>query len=337
MPKLAGKFVALRKCGLVPSRIILPIGIAITSYLIDLKTPDDIADGFFYLLAVLSCVWVPCANAALYTAFGLMLPMLVGSFGSPSSSPPRTGITNRVLGLIVMWLVAFVVWRNARLIRDREHNLAQLKRLHDSTERGANAERIELSRWLHDALAQQLVAVGWSLDRMVRHAPEVGEVQAEARELRAMINGAMKTVHRKAVLLRKFDNERDGLPVLVERHVADFIGRTGLSVELSGTKCLGRVPVTYTIVCLEVVQEALTNVAKHAGTNRILVEIGEESGAIHISIRDDGRGMDMAVPRKPDRLGLLRLHERLIAIGGSLTVSNAMPHDGRIEARVPLE
>jgi signal transduction histidine kinase len=236
-----------------------------------------------------------------------------------------------------MWLVAFVVWRNARLIRDREHNLAQLKRLHDSTERGANAERIELSRWLHDALAQQLVAVGWSLDRMVRHAPEVGEVQAEARELRAMINGAMKTVHRKAVLLRKFDNERDGLPVLVERHVADFIGRTGLSVELSGTKCLGRVPVTYTIVCLEVVQEALTNVAKHAGTNRILVEIGEESGAIHISIRDDGRGMDMAVPRKPDRLGLLRLHERLIAIGGSLTVSNAMPHDGRIEARVPLE
>jgi signal transduction histidine kinase len=190
---------------------------------------------------------------------------------------------------------------------------------------------------LHDGLAQQLVAVGWSLDRIVRRASEVREVQAEARELRAMIDGALRTVHRKAVELRKSDDERDGLRVLVERHVADFIGRTGLSVELSGTKCLERVPVTYTIVCLRVLQEALTNVAKHASATRILIEIGEEPGAIHITITDDGRGIDMVAPRNPDRLGLLGLRERLTAIGGSLTVSNATPHGVRIEARVPIE
>ena len=54
-------------------------------------------------------------------------------------------------------------------------------------------------------------------------------------------------------------------------------------------------------------------------------------------VTDDGRGIDMAAPRKPDRLGLLGLYERLTAIGGSLTVSNAMPHGVRIEARVPIE
>jgi signal transduction histidine kinase len=321
----------------LPPQIILPVGIAIASFLIDLKTPDDIADGFLYLLAVLSCIWVPFTTSALYTAFGLMLPMLVGAFVSPSIAPPWTAITNRALGAIVMWLTAIIVWRNARLIGDREHTLAELERLHGATERAANAERIELSRWLHDGLAQQLVAVGWSLDRIVRHAGDAKEVQAEARELRAMINGALKTVHRKAVELRKLDNELDGLPVLVERHVADFIGRTGLSVELSGTKKLERVPVTYTIVCLKVLQEALTNVAKHASASRILVQIGEESGAVHITITDDGRGMDMVATRNPERLGLLGLHERLTAIGGSLTVSNAVPRGVRIEARVPVE
>jgi signal transduction histidine kinase len=327
-----------RKWGpLVPPQIILPVGIAIASFLIDLNTPDDIADGFFYLLAVLSCVWVPCTNSALYCALGLMLPMLLGSFASQSSSLPWAGIANRMLGVIVMWLVAVVVWRNARLNRDREHTLVQLERLHDSTERAANAERIELSRWLHDGLAQQLVAVGWSLDRIRRHAPEVREVEAEARELRSIINAALTTVHAKAVELRKSDNEQDGLPVLVERHVADFIGRTGLSVKLSGTKCLDKVPVANTIVCLKVLQEALTNVAKHASASRILVEIREEPTAIQITITDDGRGIDIAAPRKPDRLGLLGLHERLAAIGGSLKVSNAVPHGVRIEARVPIE
>jgi signal transduction histidine kinase len=267
----------------------------------------------------------------------LMLPMLVGAFVSPSSAPPWTATTNRALGAIVMWLAAIIVWRNARLIRDREHTLSELERLYGATERAANAERIELSRWLHDGLAQQLVAVGWSLDRIVRHAGDAREVEAEARELRSVINGALKTVHRKAVELRKLDNEQDGLPVLVERHVADFIGRTGLPVELSGTKMLERVPVTYTIVCLRVLQEALTNIAKHAGASRIVVEIREESRAIHITITDDGRGIDIVAARNPERLGLLGLHERLTAIDGSLTVSNAVPHGVRIEARIPIE
>jgi hypothetical protein len=181
MAKLARNSIGQKRCGpFVAPQIALPVGIAITSFLIDLKTPDDIADGFFYLLAVLSCVWVPYTTSALYTAFGLILPMLLGSLGSTSSSPPWTGITNRVLGVIVMWLVALVVWRNARLIRDRVSTLARLAQLHD------------------------------------------------------------------------------------------------------------------------------------------------------------GRGFDTDAPRPPDRLGLLGLHERLTAIGGSLTVSNVTPHGVRIDALIPI-
>lgn len=338
MTNVSRKSTVMKKCPrFIPPQILLPAAIGITSFLIDLKTPDDIADGFIYLLAVLSCVWIPCPSSALYAAFGLMFPMLLGFWASPSSPSPWTGITNHVLGVVVMWLVALVVWRGARLIREREHTLAQLERLHEATERAANAERIELSRWLHDGLAQQLVALGWSLDRIVRHASEQKKVQAEAQELRGVIDDALQTVHRKAVELRKWDSEHDGLSALVEQQIAAFIGRTGLPVELNGAKCLERVSESHKLVCLKVLQEALTNSAKHAQASRIVVEIREEPRAIHMSITDDGHGIDTEARRKPDRLGLLGLHERLGSIGGSLIVSNALPHGLRLEARIPIE
>jgi signal transduction histidine kinase len=320
-----------------PPQIILPLGIALAAFLIDLKTPDDIADGFFYMLAVVSCVWVPCAKSALYTALGLMLPMTLGFFASPLATPPWTGVFNRVMGAMVMWLVALVVWRDALLIRDRERALAQLEQLHSAVERGATAERIELSRWLHEGLAQQLVTVGWSLDRIASQSLDETRVHAEASELRTTINDALKTVHRKAVELRTLESDPEGLPIFVARHVADFIDRTGLSIEVGDTIALDLVPVHFRTLCVTFVQEALTNVAKHAGASRVVIEIRAELRAIHIMVTDDGCGIDAGPRWKPDSLGLLGLHERLTAIGGALTVSNAKPHGTRIEARFPIE
>jgi signal transduction histidine kinase len=229
------------------------------------------------------------------------------------------------------------VWRNAHLIRDRERAMTQLEELHFAAERGANAERIELSRWLHEGLAQQLAAVGWSLDRIASRTLDEGKVQAEASELRTTINDALRTVHRKAVELRKLESDPGGLPILVERLVADFTARTGLPVDMDAAKGLERIADHFRILCLTFVQEALTNVAKHAGASRVVVDIGEEPSSIRIAVTDDGVGIDADARRKPDSLGLLGLHERLTAIGGSLMVSNVKPHGTRIEARVPLK
>jgi signal transduction histidine kinase len=231
---------------------------------------------------------------------------------------------------------AALLWRNAHLIRDRERALAQLEHLRSATELAANAERIELSRWLHDGLAQQLVAVGWSLDRIANRSLDEQGALAEIRKLRAAIDGALKIVHRKAVELRKPQSEHSELSVQIERYVTDFICRTDLSVDVLGTQYLERVPALRATLCLQIVQEALTNVAKHAKASRALVEIKQEIRAVHITITDDGCGIEAGARDRPDRLGLLGLHECLIAVGGSLDVSNVNPRGVRIEARVPI-
>jgi signal transduction histidine kinase len=320
----------------LPPQAMLPIGIAGVSFLIDLETPDDIADGFFYIFAVVSCAWVPAVRASLYTASGLLLPMILGSFFSPPTARSWAGPLNRVLGSILMWLVALVVWRNARLARDRELAMSQLEQLHGTAERAANAERVELSRWLHEGLAQELAAVGWALDGLARHAKDEPKVRSEAAELRLAVDGALRIVHRKAVALREGEHELGGLRALVERCAAAFSHRTGLPVAMLGFEALDLIPPSYAILCLNVVQEALTNVAKHAHASHVCIESRNEPKAVRIAIADDGRGIDAAARVKPDSLGLLGLTERLTAIGGALTVANVEPSGVRVEARVPI-
>ncbi len=313
----------------------LPIGISAASFLIDLETPDDIADGFFYIFAVVSCAWVPRVKAALYTALGSMLPIILGSFVSPTAQG-WAGPANRALGAILMWLVALVVWRNARFARDRERAMIQLEQLHGAAERAANAERVELSRWLHEGLAQELAAVGWALDGLARHATDEAKVRSEAAELRLVVDSALRIVHRKAVALREVERELDGLRALIERCAADFTRRTGLPVKMLTSEALDLVPPSYAVLCLNVVQEALTNVAKHANASHVRIECRNERQMVRISIADDGRGMDMGARVKPDSLGLLGLNERLTGIGGALTVSNVEGSGVLVDARVPI-
>jgi signal transduction histidine kinase len=321
----------------LPPQAVLPVAIATVSFLIDLETPDDIADGFFYIFAVVSCAWVPRVKAALYTAFGLMLPMILGAFVSPPNAHGWAGPVNRVLGSVLMWLVALVVWRNARFSQDREYAMNELQRLHGAAERAAKAERVELSRWLHEGLAQELAAVGWALDRLARRATDQTKVRSEAAELRSVVDSALRIVHRKAVALREEEPEGGGLPALIERCAADFTRRTGLPVKVLGSQSLDLIPPSYAILCLRVVQEALTNVAKHANASHVRVDCRDEPGAVRITVADDGRGIDAAARAKPDSLGLLGLQERLAAIGGELMVSNVEPRGVRVDARVPIQ
>ena len=213
----------------------------------------------------------------------------------------------------------------------------QLEQLNGAAERAANAERVELSRWLHEGLGQELAAVGWALDGLARYATEEAKVRSEAAELRLVIDSALRIVHRKAVALREAEHESGGVPALVERCAADFTRRTGLPVKTHGFEALDLVPPRYATLCLKVVQEALTNVAKHANASHVRIECHHEPESVRITIADDGRGIGAAARVKPDSLGLLGLHERLTAIGGALIVSNVQPSGVLVDARIPIQ
>jgi signal transduction histidine kinase len=321
---------------LLQPQFLLPIGIGVGAFTIDVLTPHGFVDGFLYVLAVLVCIWVPSVNAALYTAIGLMPLLLIGFIASPAGAPSPVAVANLLVGIATIWIAAAVVWHNARSSRERESLLRQIRNLQRMTAVAAENERKELSRWLHEGIGQELAAVGWGLDYIARRADQESEVRVAARELRALIDGAQETTKAKAAGLRHPPLDGGGLRALVERHADRFSTRTDITVAISGAGFLDGVPESQADLCFRIVQEALTNVAKHSGARHVEIGFHLAQETLHASISDDGRGLSAADQTKPNSLGLLGLRERLLAIGGELLVANVAPRGARVEARLPL-
>ncbi len=134
------------------------------------------------------------------------------------------------------------------------------------------------------------------------------------KELRDLAAGIHPAVLAQGGLRPALEGVADGLPVPVELRVAD--GRYRAEVETA----------VYFVVC-----EALTNIAKHAGPCTVRVDIREENRMLHIEVADTGRGGAVLGARR----GLAGIHDRVAALGGSLSVDSASGGGTRLAATVP--
>ena len=85
-----------------------------------------------------------------------------------------------------------------------------------------------------------------------------------------------------------------------------------------------------------VIQESLTNIAKHAEATKVLVRARREEGGIHLIIEDNGQGFTVGGPRKPGSYGLVGLRERALLLDGEVSVASDPGHGTRIDMRLPL-
>jgi two-component system sensor histidine kinase UhpB len=194
--------------------------------------------------------------------------------------------------------------------------------------RAQEDERRRIARELHDEAGQVLTAVKIELDLDGR------------TDAGALVGRALAQVRDLSNLLRPSVLDDLGLVAAVTALVDDFSMRTRISTTVDFGGATRRLPADIEVVIYRVVQEALTNIAKHAQASRASVTLTLDARAAHLTVEDDGRGMqaagktaDMAEPH----LGLLGMRERVTAAGGTLGIS-AGPSGGlTIDARIPIE
>jgi hypothetical protein len=179
---------------------ILPILTAGAVFLIDLDTPNGIADGFLYVSAVLVCAWAPAANYAIYMALGLMFPMILGFVLSPDSASMEVAAATRCVALVGIWLAAIAVRRK---VRERDSTMAALQQQLQDTERAAEQEREALSDWLRQDVGAELTMVDWRLNHLSHHLRRGVALQSEALVLRRAIQRASHSVYGKMIRLRE--------------------------------------------------------------------------------------------------------------------------------------
>jgi two-component system, NarL family, sensor histidine kinase UhpB len=119
--------------------------------------------------------------------------------------------------------------------------------------------------------------------------------------------------------------------------VQNFSERTGIHCELAVGVADLELAEPYASAVFRILQESLTNAARHAQASRVEVALDRQDGAVTLMVHDDGRGFSPADPRKPNSFGLMGLRERAYLLGGEVKIESEPGRGTTVEARIPVE
>jgi signal transduction histidine kinase len=193
-------------------------------------------------------------------------------------------------------------------------------------------ERGALARELHDQLGQSLVAISLNLQAIE------GELSPSARarvpESTQMIKKMIDQVRTLAFELRPSILDECGLVEALRNLVKRHGERAGLDASFTALPTDARAPVEVETACFRIVQEALSNIVRHARASHVEVSLMAQDIALEVTVRDDGIGFNVERPRSG--LGLMGMSERAELVGGGVDIQSAPGAGTTVRARFPL-
>jgi len=191
-------------------------------------------------------------------------------------------------------------------------------------------ERARIARELHDDINQRLALLGIELEQLQDNPAEVGSRVQELRKKLSKISSDVQTLSHD---LHSSQLEYLGVVAGMKSWCKEFGERQGMQIDCTHD-VRSTLPPETGLCLFRVLQEALHNAAKHSGVKRIEVQLREESGEIHLSVRDFGKGFDVEAARRG--LGLTSMRERVRLINGVISIESKPQSGTGIHIRVPL-
>lgn len=230
--------------------------------------------------------------------------------------------------------------------RELEHRVAErtarLGQLLHQTIDTQEEERRRLARELHDETAQALAALSIGLDRArdalgAEPSDAAGRI-GEAREIAARL---LADTRRMILGLRPTVLDDMGLLAAIRWYSESYLGSRGVEVAIAAAQPLPRLPSHREVALFRIVQEAITNVAKHAEAQHVQIELAARDGTMTVRVRDDGRGFDVAralgqTDVSRESVGLLGMQERVRLLNGHLDLRSAPDAGTTLTIEVPL-
>ncbi len=214
---------------------------------------------------------------------------------------------------------------------------AQLSALAAHVETVRERERLHLAREVHDDLGGNLTAIKIGLSWLTRHLPaDAPELARRTAYLDNVVDQTIEATHRIATSLRPPALDF-GIVSAIEWMLKRFQSYTDIACEFSPPAQLVTLAQDADIAVFRIVQEALTNVAKHAQATRVKVAMTVTRTALKVTITDNGRGIRPGAEKNGrDGFGVLGMIERATALGGELGVAPAGRRGTRVSLRIPL-
>ena len=284
----------------------------------------------------------PVLSYALYATAGLfggvvrLGAIMALDVGSSGVGVAAVHVGSIVVGSMMVGVVANLQLGYMARVRQQELELAERRaansrlqrlswRLADSKEEQSR----KIARELHDEIGQELT--GLKLQLEIGDANAIGTARRITREL-------MQRVRSLSLELRPSVLDDLGLVPALNQMLTRFTELTKVRVHLSVDGLAQRADPAVEVAAYRIVQEALTNVARHAQVDEAFVSLGVDRGRLRLDIEDRGLGVPLPAHRRRDgsTSGLSGMRERASALGGSLEIKGGPGHGTRIVARLPL-
>jgi PAS domain S-box-containing protein len=262
-------------------------------------------------------------QALLHASDGSQMPAQISIRPLPKNSSESAPI-----GMVVTDITQ--ARRNEELLRTFAHGVVQTQ----------EAERGRVANELRVNITQLLYVILGRCQALAEKLPD-GDSSAcvDTTKINEMVSRTAEEVERIWRSLWSHELDKLGLIPALEKANAEFVERTGVSLQMDCAALDERLPTEAELALYRIHQEALNNVERHACARHITMHLRKPDGFIQLTIKDDGVGFDPDHPasgKEREGLGLLRMRERAASLGGALSVKSAPGAGTEIEVRLPL-
>ena len=315
----------------------------------------------FYVVPVLLALWSQNNQHAIYLAYAATGLSVVGFMRSPLGGAHEAEMVNRLLSIAMVWLAAALSlqrWRREktlerafsdmeRRVRTRSDELTRvnasleteiadpkqkeelLRQLSCHLMQAQDQERRRIARELHDNSGQTLAAIAVNLSRIENLLPDTApKVKNLVADTAAMAEQTSREIRTISYLLHPPLLEEAGLTAAIGWLANGFTQRSGIKTEVDMPPELERLPSDIEVTLFRIVQETLTNVARHSGSKTAFIKLTRQPGEIILSVRDEGKGIP---PEKLEKVhgnvsalgvGVAGVWERVRQFGGALDINS---------------
>jgi PAS domain S-box-containing protein len=241
------------------------------------------------------------------------------------------------LGSIVKW------FGTSTDIEDRKHaedalqcSLDELRALAARLQSVREEERTRVAREIHDELGGALTAIRLESAALIRELPVDAKQQSKrAESIMKLADETVQTVKRISTELRPGVLDDLDLMAAIEWAAEEFQSRTGTSCRLDLPEDNIVIDQERATALFRILQETLTNVARHSNATRVNIRLAEEGGSLVLVVRDNGKGISKEELSTGRSLGILGMRERALALGGGIAIRGAPDEGTTIEVRIP--
>jgi signal transduction histidine kinase len=251
------------------------------------------------------------------------------------------------LALVASFIIGLFATRHVSRLEERlkdqrareGENTRNLQRLSAQLITVQEAERRTIARELHDEVGQVLTALKVELAVAQRTIDAAGDSRNVLAGARALTDGALHTVRDLSQLLRPAVLDDLGLPAAIGSHLRDFSRRHNIRAELLQSRMEERLMPETEAAAYRIVQEALTNVARHAQATSCRVYLQRLAHTVLLTVEDDGVGFDverLADEGRPSGVGLLGIRERVTQLDGTIRLESTRGNGTRLTVELPV-